>query len=660
MRFILILFLILFMIVSSLFIITLFGNRGPSPEDTTLSEEEPLPEEAAAAGEIQADTALKTEEAEVPGLEENTADDGYLPAGEDKSAVVQYIEEGPVSGTDKEAGDGRITGPDAGEEEPVHDTIKIFLDGDMENGIYLGTASCGEESSMALEQYGPGLADTGFIFEWKNTDLEMEPGSTHFIYIYYYNTQSGWDHIRKEINITGEKPGDKNIKVFIDKPSGQAAIEKLTGIIGWAVNTSSTEDTGIGKVEIYIDGPRGSGRKIGDADYGIPRSGVSDLFKNQNYLYSGFELDTEVTGLEPGSKHTIFVYAESSNDPVSYNFEKTDIYISGTANKKAVIEAVIDLQRLSSDNTLYVEGYAVESSGLEEFLQQQKDESVADNNIAGDSSFSGTEANSIEKLVFKSNRDGNDNIYSINTDGTGLKRLTDYKGADLYPEVSPDGKKIAYTSDIGGIWQIMVMDRDGQNKRQITNNSFRSAYPSWSHDMKYIYFEAYLDGDWELYRIGSNGAGQKRLTHNSSGHDWHPSGHPFDYKIIFESGMPGHDDIYMMNSDGSSISRIFKKHERRRTPDLSSDSTKITYTRYFGDNSEVYYADIRDQDEKRITYNQDWDGHPMFSPDGKFIVYEQRTGGKEDIIIYNIETGIKTNVTNSIYYDSDACFMYQK
>jgi len=178
--------------------------------------------------------------------------------------------------------------------------------------------------------------------------------------------------------------------------------------------------------------------------------------------------------------------------------------------------------------------------------------------------------------------------------------------------------------------------------------------------MKYIYFEAFIDGDWELYRINSDGTGQKRLTHNSGGHDWHPSGHPFDTKIIFESGMPGHDDIYIMNHDGSTVSRIFKTHERRRTPDLSSDSTKLTYTRYLGNNSEVYYADIRDQNEIRITQNGDWDGHPMFSPDGKLIVYEERSGGKEDLIIFNIETGEKANITNTGHKDSDACFMYQK
>jgi len=663
MRVILILFLILFVIISSLFLTTFFSQMASSREDVELAAEEPAGDESISIiPSIKPDTVSEEQGLENPSQNGMGSSDTDTFEDEDDRIAVQEIpeteeeQESKVTAEQSSVQDG---------EDPEQDTIKIYLDGDMENGIYLGAASYGIDSSRAVELYGPGLANTGFRFKWDSTDLELEPGSTHFLYIYYYNTESGWDYIRKEINITGHKPGDADIKIFIDEPVEQKAVEGLTNIRGWALDIASLDNTGIGKVRVYLDGPMDFGRQLGDVDYGIPRSGVMEFFNNENFLYSGFNLSIEDPGLEPGSKHTLFIYAENSGNPNLYNFEKTDIYISGEKEQKAVIKATVSLQDLVSDNMLYIEGYAIELGRVEEFLQQQKEESSTGqaaeiSNSPEDSQSSASGGYSVKKVVFKSNRDGNDNIYSINIDGSNWQRLTDHNGADIYPEVSPDGKKIADTSDINGIWQIVIMDWNGQNKRQITHNSYRSAYPSWSYDMKYIYFEAYLDGDWELFRIKSDGTGQRRLTHNSGGHDWHPSGHPFDSKIIFESGMPGHDDIYIMNHDGSAVSRIFKSHERRRTPDLSSDSTKITYTRYFGNNSEVYYADIRDQNEIRITYNGDWDGHPMFSPDGKLIVYEERSSGKDDLIIFNIETGEKTNITNTGHKDSDACFMYQK
>jgi len=657
MRVILILFLILFVIVSSLFLTTFISKMTGAPPDMELAAEAPPEEESMAiVSDNKPDTAPGIEVLEEPRADEagfQSADKGTDSAAEDdgreeEEASLQETGEPEYAKT-----------VDAAGEEPEQDTVRIYLDGDMENGIYLGAASYGTASSRAAELYGPDLADTGFSFRWKDTGLDLEPGSTHFVYIYYYNTENGWDYLRQEINITGPKPGNADIKVFIDEPGEKKAIDTLQRIRGWALDSTASGSTGISRVRVFLNGPRGFGLELGEADYGIPRSGVVDFYQNQDFLYSGYNMDLDGPGLEPGTKHTLFIYAEGQSG--AYNFEKTDVYISGERQEKAVIEASVDIQALVSDDTLIIEGYAVSRDQVQEFLQKQQQESSAgDASQASDSDLSqDRDGYSIRKVVFKSNRDGNYNIYSIDLDGSDWQRLTDNNGDDLYPEVSPDGKKIAYTADIGGVWQIMIMDWDGSGKRQITNNSYRSAYPAWSHDMKYIFFEAYLDGDWELFRINTDGSGQKRLTHNSGGHDWHPSAHPFDSKVIFESGMPGHDDIYIMNSDGSAVSRIFSRHERRRTPDMSPDSTKLTYTRYFGDNSEVYYADIRDQDEIRITTNGDWDGHPMFSPDGKLIVYEQRSGGKEDIIIYDIQTGQKTNITNTGYKDSDGCFMYQ-
>jgi len=650
MRVILILFLIIFVIVSSLFLTTFLSKMAGSPADIELAADtSPEEEGISLISDIKPDTAPELE-----GIPELSLEDTGSQIPDSGQDTTTTTEEELVEIQDIDTDETEQSQEETEEEEsnPEQDMVKIYLDGDMENGIYLGAASYGIQSSRATELYGSDLADTGFKFEWQNTDLDLEPGSTHYVYIYYYNTEDGWDWLRKEVDITGQKPGNSDIRIFIDEPSEQTAIDGLERIKGWAIDTSSSEGTGIDTVKIYLDGPRDFGQELGDATYGIARSGVVDFFSKQDYLYSGYSMTPSGLELEEGTKHTLFIYADSLSGSNNYNFEKINIFISGEREEKAVIEATIDLQALTSHNTLLIEGYAVSKTRVAELLKQHQEESTDEQSSQSTADYDA------QKIVFKSNQYGNYDIFSINLDGTERQRLTTNSGDDLYPEASPDGKKIAYTADVNGVWQIMVMDWNGNNKKQITNNSYRSACPTWSHDMEYIYFEAYLDGDWELFRINSNGTGQKRLTYNSSGYDWHPSAHPFDSKLIFESGMPGHDDIYIMNSDGSAVSRIFSHHERRRTPDMSPDSTMLVYTRYFGNNSEVYYADISSQNEQRISHNGDWDGHPMFSPDGSLIVYEERSGGKEDIIIYNIETGDKTNLTNTGYNDSDGCFMY--
>ncbi len=668
MRVILIIFLILFLIVSSLFLTTFISKISPNDQDMLLAAE--LVDNSSTdavtgdsninnISDIKPDTisdleglgTLENEEGMGPdntdATEESIGEDGQNNGSNtliSEESVENNIESGNQDNADSEKG------------EPEQDTVKIYLDGDMDDGIYLGAATYGIGSSRAEELYGAEFKETGFRFEWKNTTLEIEPGSTHFLYIYYYSTKSGWDYIRKEINIPGQKTGNSDIKIFIDHPKEQEAIDELPYIDGWALDASETDNTGISEIKIYLNGPMDFGKHLGDADYGIPRQGVADFFENNNYLYSGYTLSLSDLSLKEGTKHTIFIYAIDSGNPNIFNFEKRDIFLEGKKEEKSLIEATLYLENFIEDNTLNIEGYAIGRTA-QEISQDSENEDNNDGSTV--SSSSSTTGYSLKRIVFMSDQDGNFNIFSMNLDGSDRQRLTDHGGADQYPEVSPDNNKIAYTADINGVWQIMVMDWNGQNKRQITHNNFRSAYPTWSHDMKYIYFEASIDGDWEIYRINSNGTGQIRLTHNSRGHDWHPNAHPFDNKIIFESGMTGHDNIYIMNDDGSSVSRLFGNDDRRRVPAISNDSTMITYTKYFGNNPEVHYANIQDQNEIRISYNNDADGHSTFSPDDKLIAYEERSGGQENIIIYNIETGQSTNITNSPYYDLDPSFMYR-
>jgi LysM repeat protein len=74
-----------------------------------------------------------------------------------------------------------------------------------------------------------------------------------------------------------------------------------------------------------------------------------------------------------------------------------------------------------------------------------------------------------QRVAFMSSRDGNYEVYTINLDGSGLKRLTNNEAADGLPTWSPDGKSIAFVSNRGGPWAIWVMDVSGANQRKLFN-----------------------------------------------------------------------------------------------------------------------------------------------------------------------------------------------
>ena len=75
--------------------------------------------------------------------------------------------------------------------------------------------------------------------------------------------------------------------------------------------------------------------------------------------------------------------------------------------------------------------------------------------------------------------DGVDQVYSMNSDGSGVMALSSTTDDD-YPTWSPDGTKIAFSSTRdGGNWEIYVMDADGSNEVNLTSHSATDGHPDW-------------------------------------------------------------------------------------------------------------------------------------------------------------------------------------
>jgi hypothetical protein len=84
------------------------------------------------------------------------------------------------------------------------------------------------------------------------------------------------------------------------------------------------------------------------------------------------------------------------------------------------------------------------------------------------------------RIIFTSSRDGNHDIYSMNPDGTDVRRLTTHPAADYAPSVSPDGRTVVFVSERdGGNPEIYVMAADGQNQRRLTNHPAVDDRPVW-------------------------------------------------------------------------------------------------------------------------------------------------------------------------------------
>lgn len=120
------------------------------------------------------------------------------------------------------------------------------------------------------------------------------------------------------------------------------------------------------------------------------------------------------------------------------------------------------------------------------------------------------------QIAYACDKAGHRDICVMNTDGTGLRRLTDDPAKDGGPDWSPDGKKIAFISDRDGNFEIYAMNADGTGVMRLTSHAGDDSFPAWSPDGTKIAFASNRDGNAEIYVMNADGTGGD-ASHERSG-----------------------------------------------------------------------------------------------------------------------------------------------
>jgi TolB protein len=144
----------------------------------------------------------------------------------------------------------------------------------------------------------------------------------------------------------------------------------------------------------------------------------------------------------------------------------------------------------------------------------------------------------------------------INADGSGLTRLTSDPAADTDPVWSPDGSKIAFSSNRDGTDGLYLMNRDGSGVSKVTTG-IGGFHPTWSPDGTRIAFECHVDvGNRDICVINSDGTGLVRLT-SDAGADYGAAWKPDGSQILFVTTRFGNTVLALMNPDGTGVTSLF-------------------------------------------------------------------------------------------------------
>ena len=206
-------------------------------------------------------------------------------------------------------------------------------------------------------------------------------------------------------------------------------------------------------------------------------------------------------------------------------------------------------------------------------------------------------------------------------------------GPEPTPTPTPDNSmsRIAFATNRDGNWEIYVMNADGSDPHNVTNNPAIDSHPSWSPNGSKIAFQSERDGNLEIYAMNSDGSEQVRLT-NDRGTDHSPAWSPDGTKIAFISDRRGRHSVWTMNAeDGSEPEDVTGSYVNSRWPTWGPRSRTLGYET--GSDVRIMRIDDVQLNEKIVDkgnfFNGFFVGWLDWSPDGKRLAmisnHQERT-----------------------------------
>jgi len=276
---------------------------------------------------------------------------------------------------------------------------------------------------------------------------------------------------------------------------------------------------------------------------------------------------------------------------------------------------------------------------------------VEENELTQEASEQNIFKESLDKIVFTSNRTGNFEIFTMNWDGTNIQQLTNSEYDDINPSLSLKGDKIVFDSWGKDYHKIYIMNTDG-TELTLLKDDVRGGYPTWLPDGKKIAFESWEEDTAttiDLINIESGDTQQFMYFKSaeaggigSTSPSWSPDGRNVSFVKYNEAY-----NIYIKKLDSGTVTLIRDDVYFNLSPAWSPDSKKIAFESLLNNNLEICVMNNDGTNVTNLTNDPSGDYKPTWSKDGKKIAFASVRTGDFEIFVMNTDgTGLK-NLTNN-------------
>ena len=258
-------------------------------------------------------------------------------------------------------------------------------------------------------------------------------------------------------------------------------------------------------------------------------------------------------------------------------------------------------------------------------------------------------------ISFTSDRAGNLDIYTIDTNGENLINLTNHAADDYSPTWSPDGRFVAYVSERDGNPEIYVMELNTKEQRRLTEHKATDIDPAWSPDGRSIAFASNQArdhaADTDIYTMDVNGKKIQRLT-NKGGNNTTPTWSPDGEWIAFRSTQDGIGGIHVMTADGEKQRALTQVSATN--PTWSPNGKQICFS---SENlagvatPTLFMVDTDGKNAKKLTNGTLASEEPSWAPDGQSIAYVSLEGGSKALYVINVVGGEPRQLTEHLGLD---------